>query len=136
VAVQIRETRNALTAQAYQARSDAQQDVLVRVAESEGLSSILAKVQPIRLEHDLATFRDFDLAAVDALSETELRQFANLHQALALRHDNTAHQYYAGYISDADIHHLMGGLDLLLPLWKHLNVRINPSLQRYLDDRD
>jgi hypothetical protein len=47
VAIQLRETRMALAAQAYQARTDSQQDVLVRVAESEVLSSILAKVKPL-----------------------------------------------------------------------------------------
>ena len=128
VAVQLRETRSALAAQAYQARADSQQDVLVRVAESEKLSSILAKVQPLGQPHDLD--------AVSQLTDTELRQFANLHQALALRYDNTAHQYYAGYISKNDGTYLLGGLHQLLPVWAQLKVRINPSLQRYIDENN
>ena len=125
VAVQLRETRSALMAQAYQARSDTQQDVLVRIAENEELASLLARTHPFR--------GDFDLEAIDALSETDLRRFISLHQALALRHDNTAHQFYAGYIGESDMTFLMNGLDHLLPLWTHLNIKINPALQRYID---
>lgn len=124
-AVQLRETRKALMAQAYQARTIAQQDALLRVAENEGLSAIIAKVQPERGS-------PFDIDAVDDLSVLERRRLAAFHQALALRHDNTAFQHLAGYISKEDIIELMDGLPILLPLWKQLGVTIQPALRRYM----
>jgi hypothetical protein len=130
VAVQLRETRNALGAQAYQERTFAQQDALLRVAENSDLAAVLTKFQP-------PTGLDFDLDAFEKLEPVEQTRIRTFHQAFALRFDNTAFQYQSGYISDSDMEFLLDGdgLPKFLRLWKKLDIRVNPALQRYIDTK-
>lgn len=128
VAVQLRETRNALGAQAYQARTLAQQDALLRVSENDELAQIMVKIQ----DQD----GEFDASALDRLTAVERRKLTSFQTALALRHDNTAFQYLSGYITDADAENLMAGLPKLLPFWKALGItRQPPALQRYIKEK-
>jgi len=127
VAVQLRETKSSLAAQAYQTRKIAQQDALLRVAENNDLATLLSKIAAAGSKFD------FDLVSLESLTDVERRRIVSFHQALSLRHDNTAFQYESGYISEKDTDLLMGALPLLLPLWEKLGIRLNPALHRYVD---
>ena len=106
-----------------------QQDALLRLAENEDLATLVGKLR-------FSPGMDFDLTKIDKLENTERQRISTYHQALALRFDNTAFQHQSGYISDADMEFLMKGLPRFLKLWKKLEVRVNPALQRYIDAKE
>lgn len=92
LAVQVRQTRKIVMAQAYHSRSEALQDLSMRVAESESLSHIQAKLQGSGWPQDMTGFAE--------LSDTEQAQYRAYLGAHLHRMTNLVHQYREGLLTE------------------------------------
>ena len=109
------ENRKLALAQAYQVRSDALQDMLVRAADSEHVGPVIIKLTRNGYPEDLS--------ALDVLTDEERGRF-RLWQIAQLTHwDNMYFQYQQGfldteYYEDAFVERVRR----LAPVWRALNV--------------
>ena len=124
LALQVKEARNAIVAQAYQARADMQQDSLLRVAENEDLARILGQVS-----HGPG----IDLDKIDTLPELDRFRVRMHFAALMHRFDNVCFQAEKGYVEPDDLTEMMGSLSWTVPVWAKLGIRLRTAIRRYIE---
>jgi hypothetical protein len=110
------ESRKLALAQAYQVRSDALQDMLVRAADSEHIGPVIIKLTHNGYPEDLGAF--------DVLTDEERGRF-RLWQIAQLTHwDNMYFQYQQGFL-DREYYEdaFRERVRRLAPVWRALNVR-------------
>ena len=133
--VEVRQNTTAMTATAYQARSEALQELAVIAATSEVLSRIQANYQRRREsceEADLFCY-EIDHAYIQSLSPTEYRQYRNFLTAHAHRLSNLTVQYEYGLLTDE--YHLggvVGAIKGFIPRWEAFDVPQGRRLADYV----
>jgi hypothetical protein len=129
LAVQIKHSNNAMKAQAFQERSNALQDLRMRVAESDTLS----RIQSLVIENN-GQGTAVEAAAVGALTSTEFNQFRNFLTAHAYRLQNLIRQYELGFMEqkyhDSSI---IVTIKIFRPAWDAFQVSQGKSLLAYVD---
>jgi hypothetical protein len=123
--VEIRQNTTALEAGAYQARSDALQDLSMRVAESEVLATMQANMT-VRSE-DCGDFERncelFNDEYFENLSPTEYQQYKRYLLANLFRMDTLRFQYELGLLtSEYDDQSIIGLIEYYLPLWERFDI--------------
>ncbi len=130
LAIQIKHSNKAMKAQAFQERSNALQDLRMRVAESEVLSRIQSQV----IENNGQGTKVVQ-KAIDALTPTEFNQFRNFLTAHAFRLQNLIRQYELGFMEkkyhDSSIVHT---IKIFQPAWTAFEVSQGEELQIYVKD--
>jgi len=129
LAIQIKHSNNAMMAQAFQERSNALQDLRMRVAESETLSRIQSQV----IENNgQGTWVNPEVVA--ALTATEFNQYRNFLTAHAYRLQNLIRQYELGYMEqkyhDSSI---IVTIKIFHDSWVAFDVSQSDNLQAYVD---
>jgi len=120
VAVQIRQTRKIVMAQAFQQRSDALQDLSMRMAESESLSAISAKLRSSGWPRDGRAFEE--------LSDREKEQYRAYLTAHLHRVTNLIHQYDEGLLTTEYYEGgIRGTIVMWVTMWKAAQIRIRLS---------
>ena len=132
LALQIKETRKAIVAQAYQARSDVQQEAELRMTENDALLVIFEKVI---LSNDGDGPSNIDIPRIAELSPNEKLRFAAFHRSWMLRLDNNCFQRLQGYefSVSGDSSTFVAFLSQFLPLWEALGIRPRAAIQSMLD---
>ena len=129
LAIQIKHSNNAMKAQAFQERSNALQDLRMRVAESETLSRIQSQV----IENN-GQGTKVNPEAVTALTATEFNQYRNFLTAHAYRLQNLIRQYELGYMEqkyhDSSI---IVTIKIFHDSWLAFEVSQGKNLQLYVD---
>ena len=129
LAVQIKHSNNAMKAQAFQERSNALQDLRMRVAESETLS----RIQSLVIENN-GEGTEVIQDAVDSLTATEFNQFRNFLTAHAYRLQNLIRQYELGFLDkkyyDSSIIYT---IKIFRPAWTAFEVSQGEELQEYVE---
>jgi len=134
--VEIRQNTTALTAAAYQARSDALQDLSMRVAESEVLATIQANLH-VRPENCGEFERNcgvFNEEYFQSLSPTEHLQYKRYLLANVFRVQNLVFQYEQGLLSDE--YHDQSIIEIIksfMPLWQRFDIWQRRSLVEHLE---
>jgi len=117
LAVQVRQTRKVVMAQAYHSRSEALQDLSMRVAESESLSQIQAKLWNHGWPDDTSAFHE--------LSETQQEQYRAYATAHMHRMSNLIHQYHQGLLTEEYYDRgIRGTIVMWTKVWEGADVRI------------
>lgn len=132
LAIQIKHSNNAMKAQAFQERSNALQDLRMRVAESE----TLARIQCTVIENNgqgIAVIQE----EIDALTSTEFNQFRNFLTAHAYRLQNLIRQYELGFM-DQKYHDdsIITTIKIFRDAWVAFEVSQGRALQRYVDEHE
>jgi len=129
LAIQIKHSNNAMMAQAFQERSNALQDLRMRIAESETLSRIQSQV----IENS-GQGTKVNPEAVTALTATEFNQYRNFLTAHAYRLQNLIRQYELGYMEqkyhDSSI---IVTIKIFHDSWLAFEVSQGKNLQLYVD---
>ncbi len=111
LAVQVRQTRKVVMAQAYHSRSEALQDLSMRVAESESLSHIQTKLRSSGWPQDTSGFAE--------LSDTEQGQYRAYLGAHVHRMTNLIHQYREGLLSEEYYEEgILGTVVMWMGMWE------------------
>ena len=130
LAVQIKHSNNAMKAQAFQERSNALQDLRMRVAESDTLS----RIQSLVIENN-GQGTEVVKDAVDSLTLTEFNQFRNFLTAHAYRLQNLIRQYELGFMEqkyhDSSI---IVTIKIFQPSWVAFQVSQRTGLQAYVEE--
>jgi hypothetical protein len=129
LAIQIKHSNNFMKAQAFQERSNALQDLRMRVAESE----VLSRVQSLVIESN-GEGTEIMQDAVDSLTSTEFNQFRNFLTAHAYRLQNLIRQYELGFMEkkyhDSSI---VFTIKIFRPAWTAFRVSQGKALQIYVE---
>ncbi len=134
--IEVRQNTTALTASAYQSRSDALQEYSLTVAASDELATI---------EAELLTESDCDEPVrscfiinekyFQQLTPTQRVQYKRLLLAILFRTQNLVYQYKQGLLSDA--YHdgaIIGVIKKFMPLWEKFDVWQRYSLVEHLEE--
>ena len=126
LALQVKEARNAIVAQAYQARADMQQDANLRAAENEDLARILSKF----------SFGSHgpSLDEIDELSELDSYRLRMFYVSLMLRMDNVCFQAEKGYVEPDDLKEMMRSLSGFAAIWQRLDIQPRNAVRRYIEE--
>ena len=117
LAIQVRQTRKVVMAQAYHSRSEALQELSMRVAESESLSRIQGKLHGSGWPQDTTCFAE--------LSETEQAQYRAYLSAHVHRMSNLTHQYREGLLTDAYYETgILGTIVTWMRMWEGAQLRL------------
>jgi len=129
LAIQIKHSNNAMKAQAFQERSNALQDLRMRVAESE----ILSRIQSQVIENNGQGTKIIQ-EAMAALTPVEFNQYRNFLTAHAYRLQNLIRQYELGYMEqkyhDSSI---IVTIKIFHDSWVAFEVSQGKNLQAYVD---
>ena len=130
LAVQIKHSNNAMKAQAFQERSNALQDIRMRVAESETLS----RIQSLVIENN-GEGTEVVQDAIDSLTAIEFNQFRNFLTAHAYRLQNLIRQYELGFMEqkyhDSSI---IFTIKIFRPAWTAFKVSQGNALLAYVEN--
>ena len=117
LAVQIRQTKKVVMAQAFQHRSEALQDISMRLAESESLSAISARLR--------AQGWPANEEAYQQLPESEQEQYRNFLTAHLHRMTNLIHQYDEGLLTEKYYQEgIRGTIVMWHTMWQAADVRV------------
>jgi hypothetical protein len=109
------EGRRLALAQTYQMRSDALQAMLVQAADSEHIGPIIIKLTALGYPEDVA--------ALEALSDSERRRFRMWHIAQQTHWDNMHYQFQQGYLDNEYYEDAFKDrVTRLAPVWKALGL--------------
>ncbi len=129
LAIQIKHSNNAMKAQAFQERSNALQDLRMRVAESE----ILSRIQSQVIENNGQGTKIIQ-EGLTALTAIEFNQYRNFLTAHAYRLQNLIRQYELGYMEqkyhDSSI---IVTIKIFHDSWVAFEVSQGENLQAYVD---
>ncbi len=134
--VEIRQNTTALTAQAYQARSDALVELSRMIAESEVLATIEANLT-IRPETCSEFERHCEVVNDEyfaSLGTAERQQYKRLLMAQLFRIQNLVFQYEQGLLSD-EYHdrNIIRTIRTYIPLWEKFDIYQRDSLVEHLE---
>ena len=123
--MEVRQNTTALTAGAWQARSDALQELAMRMAESETLASIHANLltRPDDCVQTNVYCSVIDEEYVRSLTPTEYQQYRSYLTAHAFRLQNLRTQYAYGLLSDQYYEGgVLGAIEGFVPRWEAFDV--------------
>ena len=137
LATEVRQNTTAMTAAAFQDRSEALQDLAVTVANSEVLSRIDANylIRPSTCADDDVSCYEIDYEYIESLTPEDHRQYRHLLTAHAHRLRNLAVQYEYGLLTE-DYYRggVIGAIGVFMPRWKAFDVPQGIRLQRLVDE--
>ena len=138
LALEVRQNTTALTAAAWQGRSDALQNLSMSVAESELLSRISAHVSMRDQSCDAREVfcSDIDRDYILSLSPEEYESYRRYLMAHAFRIQNLKVQYESGLLTDEYYARgVIGAIRNFMPLWEAFQVpqgvRLSEDVERF-----
>ena len=137
LALEVRQNTTAMSAAAFQDRSETLQDLAITIATSEVLSRIDANylVRPPNCADEDISCYEIDHEYVDSLTPEEHRQYRHLLTAHAHRLRNLSVQYEYGLLTD-DYYRggVIGAIRVFMPRWEAFDVPQGIRLQRLVED--
>ena len=135
--VEIRQNTIALSAEAYQSRSEALQEMSMFIAGSEVLATIDANL--IKRPDSCGEFERncevIDDEYLESLSVTERQQYKRFLQAQNARVQNLVFQYEQGLLSEA--YHdrvIISVIEYYMPLWERFDIYQRENMAIHLEN--